>query len=231
MAKPQIGILAGMGPRSTAPFVDAVVSKCQELYGAKLDEEFPEMNILSLPTPFYVDRAIDHDAMKERIVGGLRKLEASGSSFVSMPCNSAHAYFKELSQSIKIPLLNIVEETLGQLREGQRTTVLATRGTMASRLYQIGITKAGLEYEFNPDWQDLVDTVVSAVKAGDIQGSASGTWDQLITHLQALGVNQAVIACTDINAVLPYCKTDIAFVDSTECLAQATVRQYLKLRE
>jgi aspartate racemase len=59
-----IGILAGMGPRSTAPFIDAVVDQCQVIYGASLDEEFPKMMILSLPTPFYVDRPIDHEEMK-----------------------------------------------------------------------------------------------------------------------------------------------------------------------
>jgi len=29
-----IGILAGMGPRSTAPFVDMLVDECQRQYGA-----------------------------------------------------------------------------------------------------------------------------------------------------------------------------------------------------
>ena len=66
-----IGILAGMGPRSTAPFIDSVVDQCQEIYGASLDEEFPKMMILSLPTPFFVDRPIDHKEMKRTIIGGL----------------------------------------------------------------------------------------------------------------------------------------------------------------
>ncbi|TCO68302.1 hypothetical protein [Marinisporobacter balticus] len=38
-----IGILAGMGPRSTAPFLDLVIDECQLQYGAKYDEEFPHM--------------------------------------------------------------------------------------------------------------------------------------------------------------------------------------------
>ena len=31
-----IGILAGMGPKSTAPFVDKVVQLCQQIYEAKM---------------------------------------------------------------------------------------------------------------------------------------------------------------------------------------------------
>jgi len=55
-----IGILAGMGPKSTGPFVDTVVTGCQTIYGAKHDMDFPHMMIYSCPTPFYMDRPIDH---------------------------------------------------------------------------------------------------------------------------------------------------------------------------
>ena len=53
-----IGILAGMGPKSTGPFVDTVVAKCQTIYGAKHDIDFPHMMIYSCPTPFYMDHPI-----------------------------------------------------------------------------------------------------------------------------------------------------------------------------
>jgi len=113
--KKLIGILAGMGPRSTAPFIDLVIDECQFQYGAKYDEEFPEMMIYSLPTPFYIDRPINHELIKKTIIEGLQKIESIGVSFIAMPCNSAHIYFKELKESINVPLLNIVEETLKKL--------------------------------------------------------------------------------------------------------------------
>lgn len=42
-----LGILAGMGPRSTAPFIDMLVTDCQVVCGAKYDMDFPEMHIIS----------------------------------------------------------------------------------------------------------------------------------------------------------------------------------------
>ncbi len=54
------------------------------------------MMIYSLPTPFYIDRPINHELMKETIIDGLQKLESTGVNFIAMPCNSAHIYFKEL---------------------------------------------------------------------------------------------------------------------------------------
>ena len=62
-----IGILAGMGPKSTGPFIDQVVSAFQSLTGAKNDIDFPSMLIYSLPTPFYVDRPIDHKLIPQKI--------------------------------------------------------------------------------------------------------------------------------------------------------------------
>lgn len=62
-----IGILAGMGPKSTSPFIDKVIDYCQKLYGASNDIDYPHMMIYSCPTAFYADRPIDHDEMKKRL--------------------------------------------------------------------------------------------------------------------------------------------------------------------
>lgn len=63
MTSPLIGILAGMGPRSTGPFLDLVVTECQLQYGARDDADFPKMMICSQPVPFYEDRPNDNAAI------------------------------------------------------------------------------------------------------------------------------------------------------------------------
>jgi aspartate racemase len=223
-----IGILAGMGPHSTAPFIQAVIDQCQKIFGASLDEEFPRMMILSLPTPFYIDRSIDHNKMKDIIIGGLQQLESTGVDFISMPCNSAHAYYDELASSINIPLLNIISITLSNLRESGRTTLLCTRGTMDSGLYQDGFERANLDFHFRKDWQDRIDQMISLIKAGDIKHGAANIWSGILKDLEHDKVHQAVIACTDINAVLPFVRTGINLVDSSEALAVATVQKYIE---
>ena len=98
-----IGILAGMGPKSTGPFVDTVVAECQTIYGAKHDIDFPHMMIYSCPTPFYMDRPIDHAAMKKAIIEGAQKLESTGVDFIAMPCNTAHLYLR--NYNVLLPFL------------------------------------------------------------------------------------------------------------------------------
>jgi aspartate racemase len=224
-----IGILAGMGPRSTAPFIDAVVDQCQEIYGASFDKEFPKMMILSLPTPFYTDRPIDHEKMKRTIIGGLRELESTGVDFIAMPCNSAHVYYDDLASSIKVPLLNIIKETIANLGDGGPSSLFGTRGTLASGLYQTGFEQAVVEFEFHDDWQTKIDEVISFVKAGNVVTGAAQTWTADIREVKSAGVQKAVIACTDINAVLPFTETNMIFIDSTISLARAAVKKFLEI--
>lgn len=217
-----IGILAGMGPKSTAPFVDTVVAGCQTIYGAKHDIDFPHMMIYSCPTPFYMDRPIDHEAMKKAIIEGAQKLESTGVEFIAMPCNTAHLYFEELQQSLSIPILNIVDETLKAIPEtAKRVALLATEATIQAGIYQDGITKRNIEYIHHEKWQTMINQIISCIKGGEIE-KARKLWDALVLQLRE-EVDTAIIACTDLNVV-----ASENFVDSAQCLAKAVVRTYVE---
>ncbi|HFK1709709.1 TPA: aspartate/glutamate racemase family protein [Bacillus mycoides] len=215
-----IGILAGMGPKSTGPFVDTVVAECQTIYGAKHDMDFPHMMIYSCPTPFYMDRPIDHAAMKKAIIEGAQKLESTGVDFIAMPCNTAHLYFEELQRSITIPILNIVDETLKAIPENtKRVALLATEATVQASIYQDGITKRDIEYIHNEQWQEMINQIITCIKGGEIE-EARKLWSLLVLQLKD-EVDTAIITCTDLNVVVSE-----DFVDSAQCLAKAVVRIY-----
>lgn len=217
-----IGILAGMGPKSTGPFVDTVVAECQTIYGAKHDMDFPHMMIYSCPTPFYMDRPIDHEAMKKAIIEGAQKLESTGASFIAMPCNTAHLYFKELQQSLSIPILNIVDETLQVIPENtKRVALLTTEATVQAGIYQDGIAKRNIEYIHHEKWQESINQIISCIKGGEIE-KARELWNALVLQLKD-EVDTAIIACTDLTVV-----ASEDFVDSAQCLAKAVVKMYVE---
>ncbi|WP_325177972.1 hypothetical protein [Pantoea sp. 1B4] len=91
-----IGVLAGMGPRSTAPFVDMLVTDCYIGYGAKYDMDFPKMHIISLPTPFWPGKKVDDNAMIATLQQGITELVRAKVSLIAVPCNLAHCYFAEM---------------------------------------------------------------------------------------------------------------------------------------
>ena len=217
-----IGILAGMGPKSTGPFVDTVVAECQTIYGAKHDMDFPHMMIYSCPTPFYMDRPIDHEAMKKAIIEGAQKLESTGVEFIAMPCNTAHLYFEELQRSLSIPILNIVDETLKAIPEtAKRVALLATEATVRAEIYQDGIAKRNIEYIHHETWQEMMNQIITCIKSGEVE-EARGLWNALVLQLKDT-VDTAIIACTDLNVV-----ASEDFVDSAQCLAVAVVSMYVE---
>jgi aspartate racemase len=222
-----IGILAGMGPQSTGPFINAVIRQCQIQYGAKNDIDYPHMMIYSLPTPFYMDRRIDHAAMKETICGGLKRLEAAGVDFIAIPCNTAHIYYDELRRSVDVPILNIVDETLRSIPESSKKIALfATRPTIESKLYQKRIERVGLALVSKDEWQLEVDRLLEAIKLSADSSTLNKMWKRLVLETITSGVDTVLLGCTDLNVVNNFTPVGIATLDTMECLARAVVKRY-----
>lgn len=138
----RIGILAGMGPRTTSPFLELILDEAQK-NGAKDDMDYPHILIYSLPTPFYVDREIDQNAMQASLTTGVECLQRGGIDMLAIPCNSAHLHFEFILKMINdsnpdasIPVMHIVDETLKMLPANvKKVALLATETTIKSKLY------------------------------------------------------------------------------------------------
>lgn len=230
MKKPCIGILAGMGPRSTAPFVDMVVDECSKQYGAVYDNDFPAMIIYSLPTPFYPNKPVDHKALREAIISGLKELSGLGADFIAMPCNIAHMYYDELKSSIKVPLLNIVQETVARIPCCRRVALFATRAIAESVLYQRGVAAGGKTLVYKPD-QDDVDKLILSVKKNGLCRDNIDTMAALLSEAKSAGADCALIGCTDLTPLTLGSDAGIEIIDSARCLAAAAVQKYIDLKK
>lgn len=220
-----------MGPRATAPFVDLVIDKCRDIYAAKYDLDFPHMLIYSLPAPFYVDRDINHQAVKETISAGLKKLEDCGVSFIAMPCNSAHTYFEDLIAQITIPLLNMVSETVKALpKRPQRIALLATEMTLEAEIYQSALGASGAEIINNSLWQDQVNQLILAIKHFAPLAELQELWRTLNISLDKQRIDTTIVACTEFNTIDLTIDSAAPIIDSGTCLAEATVRRWRELQ-
>ncbi|MFZ7102499.1 MAG: aspartate/glutamate racemase family protein [Peptococcaceae bacterium] len=231
MGQTMIGILAGMGPRSSSPFLELVLDQCQIQYGAQFDLDYPPIMMYSLPTPFYVDKEMDHAVMKGTIIEGLKKLAATGVDFIAMPCNSAHIYFADLKSSIEVPLLNIVEETLKCLPgKKQRVTILAAEATFNSEVYQQGIIAKGHEFAFKSSWQPKVDQMIKLIKAKEEMKNIIKYWQELLDEVAKLEIESLIIACTDLTMLNIKNGLNLNIYDSAEALAKSVVKNYICLQ-
>lgn len=227
---PTIGILAGMGPRSTAPFIDLVVTECQNQYGARDDIDFPKMLICSQPAPFYEDRPVDHAALEAAILDGLHTLENAGASFLAMACNTAHIYYPRLAASVKVPLLNMIELTVAAApTSGQRVALIAARPTAESNLYQEGLRKRGLDV-VDIDWQADIDHLIGVTRTSTDPILLRKLWKGLTARAAKDRVDTLVLACLDMGAILAHLGTGFPILDASHCLAQASIKRWLDLR-
>ena len=230
MPSDTIGILAGMGPRSTAPFIDLIVAECQRQCGAKNDIDFPPMMIYSLPTPFYVDRPIDHGAMRGTICAGLQRLAAADVAFIAMPCNSAHIYYDQLTRCISVQLLNMVEIAVHAIpTSASRIALLGTRPTVAAGLYQPAIADGGRECVTHERIQQRVDRLIQTIKTSPDHRPAGAQWNDLMDELVKQHVDTVLIACTDLNVVSTSYRGPMTLVDATHCLAAEIVQEWTQI--
>ena len=226
-----IGILAGMGPRSTAPFIEMVIDECQTQYGAKAELDFPHMFVYSLPAPFYMDRPLDRPAVSEAVRGALRRLEGAGVDFIAMPCNTAHILYDELAAAVGVPLLNMIDEAVAAIPPESRCVALfATRMTAEAGLYERPVAAAGRRLLAREEWQERVDDLIVAIKSSPDRAAPQAMWDALAADAARAGADTVLLGCTDLNAVEPRLPGGVRLLDATACLARATVRRYLALR-
>lgn len=228
MKTPIIGILAGMGPRSTAPFIDLLVSECQRQYGARDDIDFPPIMVYSLPTPFYADRPIDHAAMEAALHAGLADLGRAGADFMAIACNTAHIYYPALARQAPAPLLNMVALTAEALPTTTgKVALIAARPTVESGIYQAAIADRGCQC-IDLGWQDDVDTMIESLRGELDAASLSDRWNAFATQARNAGADTIVVACADLSAVsVPL---DMPVVDATHALASEIIGRWLRSR-
>jgi aspartate racemase len=230
MTSPTVGILAGMGPFSTGPFVDMVAAECQRQYGARHDIDFPRLMICSQPAPFYEDRPVDHAALEEAIRDGLRRLEETGAAFLAIACNTAHIYYPALAAGVKVPLLDMVELAVAALpAEARRVAVVAARPTADAGIYQQRLAARGFAV-VEGGWQDDVDKLLAATRTSREPVLFTTLWTAMLEKARVAGADTLLVACLDLSGVLKHAVTAVRVVDAAQALAEEIVAQWLVRR-
>lgn len=224
MKKKIIGILGGMGPESTVLFYQKIIQQCQKQYGAKLDEDYPEIFIYNLPIPNIVEGLEEPSKILLTLVKGVKKLESIGVDFMVMPCNTATYFLEDIRKEISVPMLSIVEEVAKKVKsEGyKKVGLLATKTTVNNKIYNKDFNRYTIEL-ITPDEQDKVTEVILNILAGKKLEKDKEILKQIIDSLRNKGAEAIVLGCTDISVLIQQEDIDIKLLDSIEIYAEVTV--------
>ena len=199
-----IGILGGMGPLATAD----LFRKITLLTDAARDNDHIRVYIDSnarIPDRTAAILSGGKDPVPE-MASALRSLEACGASCVIMPCNTAHYFLPRLQAMTKLPFISMLEataKTCAAQYPGRTAAVLATKGTLATGLYEQALAAQNVRCLI-PDAgeQDvLMHLIYDIVKASRPLAPEEGTWQRLLDALRARGADYFILGCTELPIV------------------------------
>lgn len=225
--KKSMGILGGMGPLATADLFRKIISL------TKADSDAEHIHIYIDNDPAIPDRTAailsgGPDPLP-RMTAALRNLERCGADCILLPCNTAHHYLPALQAETSLPILDMLAETArvcAHRYPGEKAAVLATKGTLATGLYDRALATAGVEV-MAPDEAEqeiLMHLIYDVVKAGLPLAPQEGPWRGLLNRLRSRGAAYFVLGCTELPILAQTLPVPVPFVDATECLARAAIR-------
>lgn len=224
-----IGILGGMGPEATLELFKLIIAATP----AKSDQE--HLPVLIYNNPAIPDRTLhivyNQPTPLPLLIESGKVLEEGGAEMILIPCNTAHYFVPQLQPHLSIPILNMIELTAKYIAThsggGAKVGILATTGTIQSKLYQKGLESVGLEW-ITVNSEDQESVVMEAiygkegVKAGYhdkgrelLKGAAAG--------LIAQGADYIIGGCTEIPLVLKQEMISVPLINSMDIVAREAV--------
>lgn len=223
-----IGVLGGMGPLATVDFFYKVLAATP----AKGDAEHVPLLIQSDPRIPPRPAAILGDGRSPlpELQAGRDRLIAAGATALAMPCNTAHYWYADLLKGCAVPFFSIVDASISELAlladSGQPVGIIATRATLAAKIFDAPLARAGYTVRLPDD--AMMDTLVlpgiDLVKAGDALRGGDLV-EQAVQALLTQGARAVILACTETPLALDAVQSQLRSqcVDSTAALARCCV--------
>ena len=148
-----------------------------------------------------------------------------GVDLIVIPCNTAHYFYNGLCEQIKVPMINIIEETVLHLKllGVKRFGLLATEGTVASRAYERICERHGLICTVPTNEEQAT---ISSMIYNDIKQNRNPDLDRFLEiskRLLASGCERLVLGCTELSLLKKQLPDTLPFTDSLEVLAHRTI--------
>ncbi len=228
-----IGILGGMGTQAGLDFC----SKLAKLNRGKADQKYPLFVLYNKSNiPDRKQNLKKYNKVLKSLIDGCKFLQKSKCKFISIPCNTAHYWYKDLRKKIKIPILNMPEivylNAKNNLQRNSKIGLLATEATIKTGIYSHYFNrKFSL---ISPDTalqKRSVNKSIKLVKMGKIK-EAERAIKPAVNYLIQKKCKKIILGCTELPiAIFAYksfkkAKLSKTFLDPNLILAEASMKKY-----
>jgi aspartate racemase len=227
----KLGIVGGVGPAATVDFMGKIVAH------TPADKDQQHIKMVVEQNPQIPDRTAsllrDETDPTMAMYATCKRLESAGANAIAIPCNTAHAFVKRIQTHLRVPIVNMLTETVESILHnyGAHRTIglLATSGTIQSQVYHEAAMHAGLTV-ITPgvEYQAMVMEAIygkRGIKAGFTDGICKEQLLVAAQHLCEVGADVLVLGCTELPLVLEHCEAFrlhnfvVPLVDPTTILA------------
>ncbi|MDP1592346.1 MAG: aspartate/glutamate racemase family protein, partial [Prosthecobacter sp.] len=135
---------------------------------------------------------------------------------------------------VRIPVLNMITETadavLREHPQARTVGLLATNGTVRTKLYENEFTKRGLKVLLLPETlqQCCVMDAVYSIKSGGSKQKQADLLARAGEDLIRRGADVLVLGCTEIPLAFDVKRSRVPVVNATQVLARAAIREHQK---
>ncbi|MGE7929990.1 aspartate/glutamate racemase family protein [Lysinibacillus xylanilyticus] len=224
MKKQTLGIIGGVGPLATMFIGEMIVRRTK----ATKDQEHLH-TIIDNDTNIPDRTAFILDSTKENpvpvIVADAKKLASVGANMIAIPCNTAHTFYDEIVEGSPVPVLHMIRETAKRASDlgAKRVGILATTGTLTSRMYQDALEEFGITPVVPDDVmkEKVMSIIYDYVKAG--KDVSHEDWQPIEEAMLALNCDRIVLGCTELSIVNRDLKLSDKYIDSLIVLAERAI--------
>ncbi|WP_285399781.1 amino acid racemase [Lysinibacillus sp. fls2-241-R2A-57] len=224
MKKQTLGIIGGVGPLATMFIGEMIVRRTK----ATKDQEHLHTiidNDTNIPdrTAFILDNTKENPVPV--IVADAKKLASVGADVIAIPCNTAHTFYDDIVEGSPVPVLHMIRETAKRAYDlgAERVGILATTGTLTSRMYQDALEEFGIKPVVPDDSmkEKVMSIIYDYVKAG--KDVSQEDWQPIEEAMLALNCDRIVLGCTELSIVNRDLKLSDKYIDSLIVLAERAI--------
>jgi len=226
-----VGIIGGLGPETTSEFYLEIVFGCYQ----KNKENRPPILIWNVPLKYKVEEDLLTKATGEEryipyLTNAAKRLEKGGADFLVMPCNSLHIFIEEIRNSVKIPVLSVIEETAKFLEKKKisKIGILATSTSLKRKMYESVLERKGIK-QFVPDGFDQakIGKMIKNIVLNRHSNKDRKELFRITNKFGENGVKDVILACTDLQLLIPH-HPKLRTYDTMKIFADSTIREILK---
>jgi len=227
----KIGIIGGVGPQSTNYIYEKIICLSQKKYGAKNNDDYPEIVIHSIPIPDFISDKTKVDKALKMLKGSIKLLNNAGVSRLAIGSNTVHILKPELEKATQVKFISTIELVAIKCNERKykRVALLGSPVLIKSGIYEKELQKYGIETVL-PKNEDLniLDHMIRSVLAGKKEHEKRIEYVQLINRLYTEGAEAIILGCTELPMAINYEALGNRMLNSDEMLAEGIVDYYYK---